>query len=369
MAVTEQDVAEAAGVSRRSVSMTLSENPRYAGKLRPETRRRILDAVERLGYRPNRAAQLMRGQKSGMIGLITTASLLQVHLERLHAVTLAVQESGYGLLSSELLWTPDSVSRAADSLLDARVEGILLMSVTHPTCQTQVKRFLTAGIPVVSLGGSLQPGVPWVGSDNRRGMRNMTRRLISQGYRRLAHLTTVAEEDGHRQRKFASLSNRTKGFQDAIAAAGLEATVLTEPIKTLDWDRYAAGRITVHRLLKSGTLPEALLCANDELALGVLAGCAEAGLRVPGDLAVTGFDDTYAGRNAWPPLTSVAQPSGESGRQAVDWLLQMIRDGIPPEHAGVGTLETRLPCMVRWRASSDGLSKPRAPSKTRTSTH
>ncbi len=353
MVVTEQDVADAAGVSRRSVSMALSENPRYAGKLRSETRRRIIDAVERLEYRPNRAAQLMRGKRSGLIGLITTASLLQVHLERLHAVSLAIQAAGYGMLSSEMLWTSDAAQRAVDNLLDARVEGVLLMSVTHPTCQTEVKRFLTAGIPVVSLGGARLPGVAWVGSDNHQGMRDLTRHLLDHGYRRLAYLTTVVVENDQ-QRGFETLTERTQGFQEAMTAAGLKAPVLTEPVKPLDWDRYATGRMTLRRLLKVGTLPEALLCANDELALGVLAGCAEAGLRVPGDLAVTGFDDTYAARNAWPPLTSVAQPNLDCGRQAVDWLLQLIRECIPPEHVDAQALETRLPCKVRWRASSDG---------------
>ncbi len=361
MAVTENDVAKAAGVSRRSVSMALSDDQRYVRKLRPETRERILAAVERLGYRPNRAAQLMRGKKSGMIGLITTASLLQIHLERLYAVTLAIQAAGYGMLNSELLWTPDAASRAVDSLIDARVEGVLLMSVSHPTCAPQIAQLRTAGIPVVSLGGDRLPDFPWVGSDNHQGMRDLTRHLLDQGYRRLAYLTTAVEEN-EAQRTFATLDERAAGFRAAAEAAGLDAQaapIWTESTARLDWDRFAPGRAALRRLLRQSERPEAFLCANDHLALGVLAGCAEAGLRVPQDLAVTGFDDTYAARNAWPPLTSVTQPSGESGRQAVDWLLQMIRG----ELSATDPLEKRFPCRVMPRASSGGGTRKTGKSK------
>jgi DNA-binding LacI/PurR family transcriptional regulator len=145
-------------------------------------------------------------------------------------------------------------------------------------------------------------------------------------------------------------AERLTGFREAAAATGLsaaQARILYQPV-TSDWtDSYAPGQAAIRSLIENGERPEVLLCSNDDMAIGAIAACVEAGWRVPEDIAITGFDNTTAGRYACPPLTTVAQPTEALAKKAVELLLKQMRG----ETISTGEELVKLPCQLVVRQS------------------
>lgn len=322
--VTQKEIAAAAGVSRSAVGFALGVRPAYDAKLRPETRARIVAVARRLGYRPNRYAQVMRGGRSGMIGMIERPGLLQVATLRAAYAAEAVYAGGYGLMTSDVVGYEQGMTTACNALLDARVEGILLMTSMQPA---DLKRLQTARIPIVQISGATTlPGVSQVRTDVFQGMGDLTRHLIAGGHRRLALLTfrstprnTVADWPA---------AERIEAFRQTLRDAGgaVEGKVYVDFIRP-DWTRPCApGRDAMERLLRRrGPRPDVVLCTNDDWALGALTACRRAGLRVPEDIAITGFDGSPAAEFGAVPLTTVIQPNREISQAAVALLLRLIK--------------------------------------------
>ena len=346
-AVTQQDIADACGVDRTTVSAIL--DPRKRVQFNPATQARVLDAAGALGYRPDLAAQLMRGKKSGTIGIISSAGLVQPSLEKLLLASQEIHEAGYGIVSGELLWSQDALSRAADNMLDVRVEGVILAGLSPGNGCEELEGLRKAGIPMVALGGTPPPDTPWVSIDGRSGMRDLTSHVLSRGCRLLVHATTVSS--GAEKNASISLLDRIAGFQDAAEAAGLDdaqAIVLYAEDASPVINDFKVGRSMVQRALELPQRPDAILCSNDQVALSALTVCAEAGLRVPQDVAITGFDNTDMAGYTRPPLTSVAQPSEACAKKAVELLLRRVRG----ETLQPAEFRNRVPCEIVIRDSA-----------------
>lgn len=191
MIVTQQQIAEATNVSRSTVAAVMSESQR--DRISPEVRERVLRAAERLGYRPNRHAQVMRGIRSNCIGILSFSSTSSLIHRKLKSTTQAILENGYRFIVEEILWYhnfpgSDSLSLAIDNLLDARVEGVVLNYPSKNITQKMLDRFIKTGIPVVSIGETSLHGLTHFLSDRRWGYQVITEHLLRGGYRRLVLL-------------------------------------------------------------------------------------------------------------------------------------------------------------------------------------
>jgi len=347
---TQVEVANKLGLSRRAVGFALSDDPHVQKQVAAQTRQRIVETARPLGYRPHRHAQLMRGKKSGVIGIIKTTGMVQTGVERSYFVSQATQAAGYGLLVNELHWDETGERRAVDAMLDARVEGVLLAGIANldEAVMAELQRLHAAKIPVVAVGGVHLPELPFVTADYRQGMASLTKHVLSLGYRTLALVSAIRPEEAHLPQHWG-FAERLAGFREATAA-GLGATgarILHQPVTTGWAGGYALGQAVIQSVLANGERPEALLCSNDEMAIGALAACADAGLKVPNDIAITGFDNTTVGQFTRPALTTVAQPTEAVAQQAVELLLKRIRG----DTISTGEELVKLPCQLVVRQS------------------
>jgi DNA-binding LacI/PurR family transcriptional regulator len=234
-------------------------------------------------------------------------------------------------------------------VLDARAEGLLLVGPTDRVPATFLKQIRDAGIALVSLSGVRFPDVPQVRSDFHQCAAELTNHLLGLGYRRLALLTAW----GSRVKDFDHqwpVQERIDGFQEAIAKCG-SSQVTGEVIcgdEEIDLNpKYNNGRAAMQELLKRPDRPEAVLCTNDSWALGALAACAEAGVRVPQDIALTGIDNDPIGEIIQPPLTSSSQPTEAIATRAVEILMKQVRG----EKLSTSEMLVKLPCQLVMRQS------------------
>lgn len=305
------DVARLAGVSHQTVSRVING----ASSIRPETRDRVLEAISRLGYRPNTAARALVTRRSATIGVISTEAGLWGPSSVQRTIEQAARETGYFVSSVNLgEVTRAGLSAAVDHLLGQSVEGIIMV-VAHDEA-LEVVRAQEARVPYVVVEGDLSSSASAVGVDQVRGARLATRHLLDLGHTEVVHVTGPLN--------WAEARARVDGWQREMRAAGLRPD---EPVPG-DWTAatgYAAGQ----RIAERDDVT-AVFAANDSMALGLLRAFAEAGRSVPGDLSVVGFDDIPEAAYLLPPLTTVHQDFAAVGRRAIDVLHAAIT-GVPED--------------------------------------
>jgi len=363
-APTIYDVARAAGVSIASVSRVLNgrRNPR------PDTTARVRQAVADLGFVPDSAARSLSVRLREVVGVVmrrpltacSTASSplgaagpwdtggardtggapgydafadetesLQFHDMINRGVERAAQRRGFDLLMRSVDVTDHDAGRRVLALA-RKSDGLILHDqVLGPGQIEQISR----QSPIITVAGRPSPTTANVGGDNAAGMRALARHLLyDHGYQTLGYLAGYADSPDSQ--------TRLRVLADEARAAG--AVLFTGP----QWqgNYYAAGAAVVtERLLASGSpLPRAIVCANDQTALGVMHVLRRCGVEVPGQVAVTGFDDIPMARHVQPLMTTVRQPIGELGETAFEVLYTMI-SGEEPAERDI-TLPTRLAC-------------------------
>jgi LacI family transcriptional regulator len=325
---TIYDVARVAGVSIASVSRVLNGQ----GNPRADTRQRVLQAVEELGFVPDGAARALSARLKEVVGVVMRrpqwhgANMFADEDENLQfpdminrGMEIVAQRHGFDLLIRTVdLDEPDpgrqifALARKSDGL-------ILHDKVLSPDQLTTLSR----QVPVVTLAGVPTATTANVHGDNTSGMRALARHLIyDHGYRTIAYLA------GHE----GSPDSITRGQALADEVAAADATLLTGE----EWRgsyQAAAGAQAMERLIAAGAeLPRAIVCANDQSAIGVLHALAQHGIAVPGDVAVTGFDDMPLAKHLRPQLTSVRQSIQDLGATAFETVYAMIGRG--PDAAG-----------------------------------
>jgi len=334
-APTIYDVASAAGVSIATVSRVLNRVP----GVRPVTRRRVLAAVEALQFVPSGPARSLSRRVTKIVGLLFFKSARHGYmaepLEEEEAESVlytdaiirgaehAAQERGYALL---LAGAGGRDATRTVHRIAAQVDGLVILERVLPEAQVGV---LAERFPVVLLAGSGALGhVPTVRVDNETSMRQLVGHLVEvHGHRSLAFVGEVAESP--------DVVARAAVVVDEAARLG----VACERGPDLGGDLTARGGYrAMRRRLESGRpLPEALVCASDQTALGVLRALREKELRVPCDVAVTGFDDISVVRHIRPPLTTVHQPIFDLGEVCVATLLRRLGDPDAPSPAPLPT--------------------------------
>lgn len=302
-------VAEAAGVSRQTVSNALN-NP---GLLRPETLQRVLDVIERLGYSPNRAARQLRTRASHLIGLRVDPQPEQISSGvRDRFLRSLVEECG---LTGHhvLLFSGDAGDPTSGYAECLRSTGVDAFVVTDTFAGTpQIAMLSASGIPFVAFGRPWDDDVEsdhaWVDVDGAEGAEAATRHLLEQGHERVAWLGWEEESRIGEDRRAGWLAAAPEGCPQRRISDNLDA-----------------GRMAAHEVLDDPGVT-ALACVSDTIALGALHACAERGLRPGVDIGVTGFDDSPAARAVWPGLTSVRQPLEEAAVRLVEVLHVVLSD-------------------------------------------
>lgn len=306
------DVARLAGVSHQTVSRVLNDSP----SVRPATAERVREAISALGYRPNRTARALATQRSGLIGVLASGFPHLGPAATVGSIETATRAAGYSaVVGVHGDPTQDEVRASIRAFVEHGVQAIALVTPRRPTAETALAE--AHGIPTVliaDLGGVSKP-THLVAVDQLLGSRQLTELLIAGGARSIVHI--AGPED------WFDAECRIDGWRATLTEAGL---VVPEVLRG-DWGPEMGYTHGV-RLAAAG-LPDAVYCANDLTAIGLLAAFRERGIRVPEDVAVVGFDDIPSVSYLDPPLTTMRQPFTELGVRAVETLLSAIA-GAPP---------------------------------------
>ena len=322
------DVARVAGVSHQTVSRVLNGHP----SVRPETRERVQSAIRELGYRRNPAARALVTRRSSTIGLLTANSNRSGPVSTLVAVEEASRAAGLWISVASLRRYDQAGVRAAlDHFLDQGVEGLVVIAPV--TGALEAARAVSVGVPVVVVApptwteGAAPGEAPLaVSVDQRGGARAVVAHLAGLGHTAIAHLAGPSA--------WLDASERQVGWREELDARGLAAGQQLRG----DWTA-ASGYAAAAQLDPSTT---AVFAANDQMALGLVRGLVERGLRVPEDVSVAGFDDIEIAAYALPPLTTVRQDFGALGLAAVRLLLgRLAGEPAPPATLVPATLAVR----------------------------
>lgn len=319
------DVAQAAGVSHQTVSRVVNGSEQVA----PATRDRVEAAIRDLGYRRNLSARALVTQRSGLVGIVASGFPHMGPASTVGAIELAARAAGYATMVA-VLADPfsEQVGEVYDSFLSHGVQGIIVVAPQEELADQA--RAATRGTPTVLVADLGRPDDQFhlVAVDQPLGARLATRFLIDRGLRSILHISGP--------RGWFDAETRILGWQASLVEAGLAVPHLLEG----DWSAATGYRIG-RELVAAGPLPDAVFCANDLTALGLLAALREAGLRAPDALSVVGYDDIDGARYLDPPLTTVRQPFADVGTRCMQVLLAAI-DGAPPSrHAIAPTLIER----------------------------
>lgn len=304
---TIRDVARAVGLSVATVSRALNG----AENVLPETRQRVLDAAAALRFTPSSVARSLSTRRHDCIGLLLPDLHGEYFSELIRGVDLAARARGLSLLVSS---SHDDASEAAGALraMNGRVDGLLLMS-PHADAAF-LREHLPARLPAVLLNTAASlPGLPRLGVDNRGGARAMTAHLVARVARLGgARVAFIGGPEGNHEAQ-----ERLRGYREAL------------PPGMAPWElpgdfSEESGRAAGQRLLRARQHPAAIFAANDMMAIGCLNALREAGLAVPADIALAGFDDIPISRYISPALTTVRVPIAQLGVAAFSALLRRI---------------------------------------------
>lgn len=293
-----KDVARAAAVSVGTVSNVINR-PDTVG---PDTRARVLSAIERLGYVRSESARQLRAGRSRIMGLLVLDMGNPFFVDVARGAERAAREAGLGVMVCNSAQSPGEEAEYLALFAEQRVRGVLLTPAD--ATGRNIEAFRRHDIPFVLVDRVAEGTTECsVSVDDVAGGALAVRHLLDAGHRSIAY---VSGPPG-----FNQVRDRRTGALAALAGAGLGPDALRElPTERLD---VAAGRDAGARLLGLSDRPTAVFCANDLLALGVLQSLFAAGVSVPGDLALVGYDDIEFAAAAAVPLTSVRQPHGDDG--------------------------------------------------------
>lgn len=306
---TLDDVARSAGVSTATVSRCLNSPERVVEK----TRKRVMRAVEELGYTPNFGARVMAAKRTFTIGAIIPTMENAIFARGLQAFQEALHARGYTLLVASSAYQPKIEEEQIKALVARGADGLLLIGQDRDPA---VYDYLRArSVPVLSAWVYMAGGdQPTVGFDNRRSMWALAQQVIDFGHRRIGMISGITQGNDR-------AAERVAGLRDAMRDNGLDADQL--PIIETPYE-IENGAVAFQSLMEAPSPPSVVMCGNDVLAVGALRGAREMGLSVPEDVSITGFDDIELARIVTPQITTVHVPHREMGRKAAEALIDMV---------------------------------------------
>jgi LacI family transcriptional regulator len=313
--ITIRDVARAANVSISTVSHVLSGKRPTSGS----TRLRVEAVIARLGYRPNRVAQSLVWRRPFALGLIIPDITNPYFPPFALGAEDRVRKRGYTLVLGNSEFDPEREAAYLELVRSQQLAGVIFClgdesSPILPNLQLAVQE----GFPIVMVHSPM-PSVPTVSADNRQGGRLAAQHLLNLGHRDFGIISARPLDEG--------MADREGGFLDVLRESGMPVDRTAVPAMYGD-HQIEGGRLATNQLLAQAPALTAIFVLNDLMALGALEAARAAGLRVPHDLSIVGFDDIPFSAIANPPLTTVGQSIRELGEQAADLLLNVIENGM-----------------------------------------
>ena len=327
-----QDVAARAGVSIKTVSNVVRDQP----QVHADTRARVRAAIAELGYRPHAVGRQLRSGRTGLLALALPEVDIPYYAELARHVVDAARERGLTVLVEQTRGTLEAERELLQAQQSGLVDGLLLDPIALSAEELDARRLDN---PMVLLGeGPAPSSIDHVGIDDRAAAREATEHLLAGGRRRIAFLGDQPHA------RVATARLRQAGWAAALQAAGSPAAdELALPVEEFT---YADGARAVEQALAAGTGFDALLCPSDLLAVGALHALSVAGLDVPGDVAVVGFDDIALAPYTRPGLTSVRLDRRAIATTALDLLLERVAGATGPGRT------TLIPHQLVVRGSS-----------------
>lgn len=321
LAVTIEEIARLAQVSRSTVSRVINNHP----NVRQQVRERVLEVIREHDYAPNAAARSLASARSRVISALIPRSAAQIFADPffptiIQGISESSAANGYFLMLAML--TAELEQGFYNQVLRGRyVDGLIMLS--HDIDDPLLPQLLRDPTPLVLIGRHpYLSGLAWVDVENRDGARQATMHLIRLGHRRIATVTGPL--------MMTAGLDRRDGYKQALVEAGIPI----EPDLIVEGDfTEEGGYQAMRRVIALPDRPRATFVASDTMAAGALHALRQAGLRVPEDMAVVGYDDLAAAAQTSPPLTTIRQPISEMGAAAVRALIEQIEEPTAPRTA------------------------------------
>jgi DNA-binding LacI/PurR family transcriptional regulator len=318
MRVSIKDIAEAAGVSHSTVSRALSDSP----LVKAETKARIQRLAQEMGYSPDAIARSLVTQRTRTVGVVVTTITDPFVAEVVQGVEDMAQENDYSVILASSASEPQRELAAVEMLRTKRVDSVIVTS--SRVGALYLEHLERIGVPVVLVNNHNEQSGRYtfsVSVDNQHGGHLATSHLIERGHRHIGYVSGPADHSDDAERR--------AGYRQALDKAGIPF----DPAWALPGNgRLDGGERALRTLARLAEPPTAVFCYNDMTAIGLISAARQAGLSVPGDLAVVGFDDIPLAAHVYPSLTTVAQPQRDMGRQAMNMALALMTadDSTPP---------------------------------------
>jgi len=310
--VTLHDVAAQAGVSHQTVSRVINNSDR----VRPETRLKVEDVIEELGYSPNAIARSMVRGNTHTLGCISPNLTDTVFNKIIESAQAEARRQGFFVLIGTAP-SEDEVKSLLDELLNRRVDGLMILNPRSDNRYKLLQPLMEIGIPIIYLKNT--PGDEQVSSvicDDKKGGYIATKYLLDLGHTKIAIILGPENEE--------CTSDRLEGYQKALGEQGI--TLDEDLIVKGNWSPQS-GRDAAAKLIGSKKEFSAIFSQNDRMAAGAIRNLVEAGYRVPEDFSVIGYDNISLATLIDPPLTTIQQPLIEFGEQAAKIIIDLIKDG------------------------------------------
>jgi LacI family repressor for deo operon, udp, cdd, tsx, nupC, and nupG len=310
MTVSIKDIAQAAGVSHSTVSRALSDSPVVSA----ETKALIQQLAQQMGYSPDARARSLVMGRTHTVGVVVTTITDPFIAEIVQAIEQTALDHGYSVILASSNAEPEREIAAVEMLHSKRVDGVVVTSSrVGALYQSHLDRL---GVPVVLVNSHSQQRGGYTFSinvDNRHGAYLAAKYLVDLGHRRIAYVTGPADHSDD--------LDRLAGYREALRVAGIAPD---QALVVPGTGRLDGGQGALPVLMALNDPPTAVFCYNDMTAIGLLRVARQAGLPVPEDLAVIGFDDIPFASYVQPRLTTIAQPTSQMGRRALDMVLDLI---------------------------------------------
>jgi DNA-binding LacI/PurR family transcriptional regulator len=337
MPVTIKDIAKHAGVSHSTVSRALHRSDLISD----ETGMRIRKIANDLGYFPSAAARSLKTNRSHALGVIVSAIDDPFFSEILQGIEEVAQERGYSLLMAASQRDPEREQTIVQDMRERHVDGLVICSASFS--EGKRCKLLDYGIPIVVVNNQAAEEYRYsIYHDDIDGSRQVTRHLIEQGHTRIAYIGNAISGRTN--------LDRLTGFQQEMLAANLETP--DDYIISVNGSHPEDGVHAVQQILHQNPAPTAIFCFNDMIATGVLHGLHLAGLRVPQDMSVVGFDNIVFAEYSTPPLTTLDQPKRYIGAEAARLIIDLLDPSAPDRTPDQKIIRLKGKLLVRHSTAS-----------------
>jgi len=307
--VTIYDVAREAGVSMATVSRVVNNNP----NVKPQTRKKVFEAIERLGYRPNAVARGLASKKTTTVGVVIPDISNSIFAEVARGIEDIANMYHYNIILCNADMKKEKEIRVVNTLLEKQVDGLLFMG--GEVTDDHLQAFRTSSVPIVLCATTdTNDSIPSVDIDHESAACDAVKLLIDSGHRTIGMISGTLQDPAVGYARF-------QGYKKALEQAGL--TVNDDYVRVGNY-RYESGQEMAKYFLSLSKKPTAIFAATDEMAIGAIHAIQDQGLKVPQDISVISVDNTRMASMVRPQLTSVAQPMYDIGAVAMRLLTKLM---------------------------------------------